>query len=200
MTTSDRKPPQENHESLRSPLSLTREICDEIMDFTGIEFLPNGLNHKIDEIIRLHQAEQPITPQITPPDPYPLHPSYEEQLALVESMMTCYDTPRTQAAGYVRDLLRAIIALQRPKRNSSEEAIAISLGVFDAGCLPLLLEQRIGDVERHIRINRDLFDNGTMDMQQKYLGQLQGCLKAVEAARKAYIGRPASTPIEGGQS
>ena len=44
----------------------------------------------------------------------PAHPhSYEEQLATIESMMTCYDTPIRQAAGYVRDLLRTIIALQR---------------------------------------------------------------------------------------
>ena len=43
----------------------------------------------------------------------PAHqPSYEEQLATIESMMTCYDTPITQAARYVRDLLRTIIALQ----------------------------------------------------------------------------------------
>jgi hypothetical protein len=28
-------------------------------------------------------------------------------------MMTCYDTPLTQAAGYTRDLLKAIIALKQ---------------------------------------------------------------------------------------
>jgi len=39
-------------------------------------------------------------------------PTYEDQLATVESMMTCYDTPLTQSAGYVRDLLRTIIALR----------------------------------------------------------------------------------------
>lgn len=38
--------------------------------------------------------------------------SYEEQLTLIESMMTCYDTPLTQAAGYTRDLLRTLIRLR----------------------------------------------------------------------------------------
>jgi hypothetical protein len=39
--------------------------------------------------------------------------TYEEQLAIVESMMTCYDTPVMQSAGYVRDLLREIIRLKQ---------------------------------------------------------------------------------------
>jgi len=54
-------------------------------------------------------------------------PSYEEQLATVESMMTDYDTPLTQAAGYVRDLLRTIIALQQreiPEDDSAVKRIA----------------------------------------------------------------------------
>jgi len=37
-------------------------------------------------------AQEPLSKQSLP--------SYEEQLATVESMMTCYDTPITQAAGY----------------------------------------------------------------------------------------------------
>lgn len=48
-------------------------------------------------------------------------PSYEEQLATIESMMTCYDTPITQAAGYVWDLLRTIIALQQGATPMSDE-------------------------------------------------------------------------------
>lgn len=45
----------------------------------------------------------------------PLAPAtcYEQQLATVESLMTCYDTPLTQAAGYVRDLLRTLDCVGR---------------------------------------------------------------------------------------
>jgi hypothetical protein len=52
----------------------------------------------------------------------PLAPatSYEKQLATVEAMMSCYDTPLTQTAGYVRDLLRTIITLR--KREMLDDA------------------------------------------------------------------------------
>lgn len=54
-------------------------------------------------------------------------PSYEEQLATIESMMTCYDTPITQAAGYVRDLLRTIIALQQREISLPSDVELIDL-------------------------------------------------------------------------
>jgi len=55
--------------------------------------------------------------------------SYEEQLATVESMMTDYDTPLTQAAGYVRDLLRTIIALKKRERPATDGAIVERLAI-----------------------------------------------------------------------
>jgi hypothetical protein len=76
-----------------------------------------GLNQGIDNaIVRQHQAEriQNIT--------YPA--TYEEQLAVVESMMTCYDTPITQAAGYTRDLLRTIIALEKSKAQQRSDGFS----------------------------------------------------------------------------
>jgi len=53
-------------------------------------------------------------------------PSYEEPLALVESMMTCYDTPLTQAAGCTRDLLKTLIALKVPSAEKPSQFCPIS--------------------------------------------------------------------------
>jgi hypothetical protein len=68
-------------------------------------------------------------------------PSYEEQLATIESMMTCYDTPITQAAGYVRDLLRTIIALQQREIPGNDAFVQYAGNI--------LRERRAAQIEKY---------------------------------------------------
>lgn len=73
-------------------------------------------------------------------------PSYEEQLATIESMMTCYDNPLTQAAGYTRDLLRTINALRQREIAGIDP---LDTALKEPGeCWPRTLRQHINAISR----------------------------------------------------
>lgn len=82
-------------------------------------------------------------------------PSYEEQLATIESIMTCYNTPITQAAGYVRDLIRTIIALQQGEIPVIDEELIVknwfqkhvASAQRDVLACPQWLKDHLGDSE-----------------------------------------------------
>jgi hypothetical protein len=67
------------------------------------------------------------------------------------------------------------------------DTVKITVSAWDAGCLPLLLEDRIKDVNREIRVIGDRADKGQIENMRKYLGQLEGCLLAVQTANQNYI-------------
>lgn len=58
------------------------------------------------------------------------------------------------------------------------DPITISLSLWDSGALPNLLRREIECVEGRVR------RGGGGDDAAAYLQQLQGCLKAIEAARQ----------------
>lgn len=65
------------------------------------------------------------------------------------------------------------------------DPISIKVSLWDSGCLPSLLQTRISEVERQIRVTQGaaITTPDATDYAKQYLAQLRACLAAVEKAR-----------------
>jgi hypothetical protein len=62
--------------------------------------------------------------------------------------------------------------------------LKIEVDIFDAGCLPGLLRDRIAEVERRLLPRDPTIPSEVRWSLGTYLSQLNECLRAVEAARQ----------------
>lgn len=67
---------------------------------------------------------------------------------------------------------------------SEPKTITIVVTAYDAGCLPLLITHGIAHAERMLGMDKHLGEEGRR-MAEAYIGQLRGCLAAVNKARDA---------------
>lgn len=63
----------------------------------------------------------------------------------------------------------------------SDIQIVVRLGLFDLGCLPVLLSREIRDVE--LRLAARPMDEDARAYAETYLRQLKACAAAIDAAR-----------------
>ncbi len=69
--------------------------------------------------------------------------------------------------------------------STSGTPIDLRVSLWDSGCLPALLTREIAAVERHVAVVGARLSDDARAQTDAYLGQLRGCLAAVEHARGA---------------
>lgn len=78
------------------------------------------------------------------------------------------------------------------------EKLTITFNVYDAGCLPGVLEHRLREAQRQKQASGDRLSPEQAEMIDAFISQMANCLAAVNAARAAWampnpVGKSGST-------